>query len=159
MVHSPLCGQPLPGPERTAAGLPRFQGYEGVPKSRENGTPWQGRVHSPVSEQPISNRKAISVQLRYCLWGKVPQIRDKAVHFPGFGTASVGLTGRLGAVAVLSAGESARNTLQILFRIAALVIDARNLIADKMFFEHLHIYGIAVWSNLLICCERIHNDI
>ena len=55
------------------------RGYEGVPKSRENGTPWQGRVHSPVSEQPISNRKAISVQLRYCLWGKVPQIRDKAV--------------------------------------------------------------------------------
>ena len=91
--------------------------------------------------------------------GKVSGISGKSVHFPGFGTASVGLTGRLGAVAVLSAGESARNTLQILFRIAALVIDARNLIADKMFFEHLHIYGIAVWSNLLICCERIHNDI
>lgn len=106
MVHSPLCGQPLPGPERTAAGLPRFQGYEGVPKSRENGTPWQGRVHSPVSEQPISNRKAISVQLRYCLWGKVPQIRDKAVHFPGFGTASVGLTGHIDTAAALSYGES-----------------------------------------------------
>ena len=106
MVHSPLCGQPLPGPERTAAGLPRFQGYEGVPKSRENGTPWQGRVHSPVSEQPISNRKAISVQLRYCLWGKVPQIRDKAVHFPGFGTASVGLTGHIDTAAALPYGES-----------------------------------------------------
>lgn len=82
------------------------RGYEGVPKSRENGTPWQGRVHSPVSEQPISNRKAISVQLRYCLWGKVPQIRDKSVHFPGFGTASVGLTGHIDTAAALPCGES-----------------------------------------------------